>query len=322
MWIPRLFLHIGRALAAWTRAWFAPAPKAIVSPPPSPDDVYIARRTAALLASFAPERSQEAANANMCAAFYSRESLRTALVSGVQKNNASAIEKRWAARVLAESTPRGNLFMHYDAYRSAFVYYCDASLPYALTNAAAMRYVAVFACRDLFVDDLVLGAERRSPLAALEEAGEGLDLIRRIGALKTQSAPGLGPLPFVKLKKYGAVPATSAAPAAQPVMNRFVYLGRTRDMQLHQKSNSPDTMTETAAACWRAKAAEIKRDRALAAYHQYEVASGALQIAIVLASANVITGAVFLMWGALGLGLLGIVFSLIGLLAPTAVHLF
>ena len=48
----------------------------------------------------------------------------------------------------------------------------------------------------------------------------------------------------------------------------------------------------------------------------------ALQIAIVLASANVITGAVFLMWGALGLGLLGIVFSLIGLLAPTAVHLF
>lgn len=86
--------------------------------------------------------------------------------------------------------------------------------------------------------------------------------------------------------------------------------------------SEPDTQEGRKELAARAKAAETRRDRALAAYHQYEVASGALQIAIVLASANVITGAVFLMWGALGLGLLGIVFSLIGLLAPTAVHLF
>ena len=72
----------------------------------------------------------------------------------------------------------------------------------------------------------------------------------------------------------------------------------------------------------RAKDAEKKRDRALAAYHQYEVASGALQIAIVLASANIITGAAFLMWGAMGLGALGVVFAAIGFLAPTAMHLF
>lgn len=72
----------------------------------------------------------------------------------------------------------------------------------------------------------------------------------------------------------------------------------------------------------RAKDAEKKRDRALTAYHQYEVASGALQIAIVLVSANIITGAAFLMWGAIGLGALGAVFAVIGFLAPTAVHLF
>lgn len=72
----------------------------------------------------------------------------------------------------------------------------------------------------------------------------------------------------------------------------------------------------------RAKAAEAKRDQAMAAYHQYELASGALQIAIVLASATIITGAVVLAWVAGGLGIVGIAFSLIGFFAPTAVHLF
>lgn len=72
----------------------------------------------------------------------------------------------------------------------------------------------------------------------------------------------------------------------------------------------------------RAKAAEARRDRAMAAYHQYEVASGALQIAIVLASATIITGALALAWIATGLGVVGIGFSLIGFFAPTAIHLF
>jgi len=72
----------------------------------------------------------------------------------------------------------------------------------------------------------------------------------------------------------------------------------------------------------RAKDAEAKRDRAMAAYHQYEVASGAVQIAIVLASATIITGMNALAWASAALGVLGVVFSLIGFLAPTAVHLF
>jgi ferric-dicitrate binding protein FerR (iron transport regulator) len=72
----------------------------------------------------------------------------------------------------------------------------------------------------------------------------------------------------------------------------------------------------------RAKAAEDKRDRSMAAYHQYELASGAVQIAIVLASAAIITGITALTWIAGGLGIVGVAFSLIGLLAPTAVHLF
>jgi plasmid stabilization system protein ParE len=72
----------------------------------------------------------------------------------------------------------------------------------------------------------------------------------------------------------------------------------------------------------RAKDAEKKRDRAMAAYHQYEVASAAVQIAIVLASAAIVTGAMALAWIGAGLGVVGIAFCLIGFLAPTAIHLF
>jgi hypothetical protein len=72
----------------------------------------------------------------------------------------------------------------------------------------------------------------------------------------------------------------------------------------------------------RAKDAEKKRDRAMAAYHQYELASAAVQIAIVLASAAIVTGAMALAWIGAGLGLVGIAFCLIGFVAPTAVHLF
>jgi hypothetical protein len=72
----------------------------------------------------------------------------------------------------------------------------------------------------------------------------------------------------------------------------------------------------------RAKEAEKKRDRSMAAYHQYELASAAVQIAIVLASAAIVTGAMVLAWIGAGLGVVGVAFCLIGFFAPTAVHIF
>lgn len=65
-----------------------------------------------------------------------------------------------------------------------------------------------------------------------------------------------------------------------------------------------------------------KRDDALAKYHHYEVASAAFQIAIVLASATVITGMLVLSYISVGLALLGLGFMGIGLFAPHAIHLF
>jgi hypothetical protein len=72
----------------------------------------------------------------------------------------------------------------------------------------------------------------------------------------------------------------------------------------------------------RARVAEAKRDTAMARYHHYEVASAAFQIGIVLASATIITGMALLSGIAVGLALVGIAFTAIGLFAPHAVHLF
>ncbi len=86
--------------------------------------------------------------------------------------------------------------------------------------------------------------------------------------------------------------------------------------------SEPEVQEGTVELAQRAKAAEQKRDTAMARYHHYEVASAAFQIGIVLASATVITGMLLLTWLALGLSGLGLVFLMIGLLAPQAVHLF
>lgn len=71
----------------------------------------------------------------------------------------------------------------------------------------------------------------------------------------------------------------------------------------------------------RAKEAEEKRELALARYHQYEFASAAFQIGIVMASAQVITGITALGWLSGLLGIVGLGFMSLGLWAPHALHL-
>ena len=86
--------------------------------------------------------------------------------------------------------------------------------------------------------------------------------------------------------------------------------------------SEPETKEGRRELSARAKAAEDKRARSLAAYHYYELSSAALQIAIVLASAQIITGVGILVWLSGGLGVVAVILGLIGLLAPMSIHLF
>lgn len=72
----------------------------------------------------------------------------------------------------------------------------------------------------------------------------------------------------------------------------------------------------------RAVAAGKKRDLYMEKYHHYEIASAAFQIAIVLASVFLITHVIYMLWCAGLLATLGLVFTIIGMFFPSAVHLF
>jgi hypothetical protein len=66
----------------------------------------------------------------------------------------------------------------------------------------------------------------------------------------------------------------------------------------------------------RARRAEDLRDRSMAAYHAYEYGSAAFQVAIVVASASIITGVPALAVGALALGIAGLALTGVGSFAP------
>ena len=70
----------------------------------------------------------------------------------------------------------------------------------------------------------------------------------------------------------------------------------------------------------RAQAMEKVRDHELNKYHNFEFASAAFQIGIVLASAAVITSMMSLAYAAIGVGLLGLVLTGTGLFMPEALH--
>ena len=70
-------------------------------------------------------------------------------------------------------------------------------------------------------------------------------------------------------------------------------------------NDEPETKEGRKQLAERAKQAEENRELALARYHQYEFASAAFQIGIVLASAEVITGIAALGWLSGLLGVLG-----------------
>jgi Domain of unknown function (DUF4337) len=85
--------------------------------------------------------------------------------------------------------------------------------------------------------------------------------------------------------------------------------------------SEPETGEGTEQLAERAKHAEHARDEATAKYHHFEIASAAFQIAIVLASATIITGIIALAWISGILTLAGIAITALGLFLPHLLHL-
>jgi hypothetical protein len=85
--------------------------------------------------------------------------------------------------------------------------------------------------------------------------------------------------------------------------------------------SEPETKEGTEQLAERAKDAEHERDEATAKYHHFELGSAAFQIAIVLASASIITGMIALAWISGLLTLAGIAVTALGVFSPHILHL-
>ena len=113
--------------------------------------------------------------------------------------------------------------------------------------------------------------------------------------------------------------ATAAAEvqAREPIAQQIAQWEKTAA----RYRSEPETGEGTVELSERAKHAEHERDTKLAQYHNYELASAAFQIGIVLCSAAVITGMLILAWLAGGAGVIGVGLIGFGLFAPHLLHL-
>jgi hypothetical protein len=155
------------------------------------------------------------------------------------------LETKWKSRILFTSTPRGNIIMHYNCYKKGFSYYCDSqTMSYELLNVIAMKYVRMYMCRDLYIDNKFINNDNKvyeSPLIKLfnefeknekqEELSEKYKL-NKINKNKIQNAP------FVKFKKPIIMSNITTTTNLNISTNNFIYLGKICNFTFLQKNKS------------------------------------------------------------------------------------
>jgi|GEM_PF-6137966 len=224
----------------------SPSEEKPVPPPPDPEEVYKDLAKKKWLRSYQGVTTLSY-NKNVDALFYDRKAYE------IQMLAANDLETVWRRRVLMESTPRGLVIMYFNAYKRGFTYFADQSIPYALINAVAMKYVVLYFCRDFFIDEMETMDLILSPLIDLYEK----DAFQKkpVGDKKGEKAIDIKSGPFLKSKHfvqksqlqassggsnmYTNVASTGSASKSEPmkeyVKNRFVYEGKICNYSLLQK---------------------------------------------------------------------------------------
>jgi hypothetical protein len=114
-------------------------------------------------------------------------------------------------------------------------------------------------------------------------------------------------------KEFAGMIAVLGAGDATLMDQRGVLLDQLREAQERFESDSLDGK---AAIAKRARAFEAERELSLEQTHAYHNGAAAMELGIVLATASAIIKAKLLILMALGIGITGIVFAILGLVAP------
>jgi hypothetical protein len=229
-----------------------------VPPPPveipkTKTEIYESSYTQKFLKTFEPE-NQSVYNSNIDAILYDRKELLEQLIDGENEH-----EKKWRKNILYETTPRGNIVMHYDIFKQGFAYYSDQAITYNILNVAAMKYCVAFSCRDFFLDENILTHPSQFTKILVDE--EKAESDKKKEYVK-QMIPNMANARLAKFKNYAIdkpkidkpkidkpkidnITGTKdpIKPEAEPeyVMNKFINLGKTNNFSFIQKIGKPMT---------------------------------------------------------------------------------
>ena len=183
------------------------------TPPPDPIIEFVKRRQDRLMRTYDNKTEM---SVNIDPIFYDKVRFTEAM-----RTEHNHLEQKWKKCILYESTPRGNIFMYYDVYKSGFAYYADQNcVPYAILNAMAMRYVVVFFCRDFFMDESII-----TELSKLRDVSDTKPKPKSDN--NTQMA---------KLKKYKTSDDTTTTTPVS-IRNKFISMGKPYNLEIIQKTS-------------------------------------------------------------------------------------
>lgn len=176
-------------------------------------------------------------NNNIEKEFYNQETYKETLE---QDNN--ILELNWKKRVLIENTPRGNVYMFYDAYKLGFSYYSDtSSLPYHLLNAVAMKYCRIYKCMDFFIDQNIVAKEYESPLIKILH----IEKKKNNEDVKKKNKKLMEDAPFIKYKNNTIDKSKNNKDKKKEkekeniITNKFIAIGKVYNFNiLHKKPKS------------------------------------------------------------------------------------
>lgn len=189
-------------------------------------------------------------NLNINYVFYSKSQYQEMI-----KDTKNPLELQWKTRILFENTPRGSVIMYYDPFKLGFSYYSDATIPYAILNAMAMKYVVNFRCRDFFIDEQVVPENTPLPILKLlqEEKPVNSNPEKNENPKEDETMKHrLRNAPFAKFKNYNKISnkvqenqnkgekkdekdtTEKKEPEKPKERNRFISLGKTHNFKILQ----------------------------------------------------------------------------------------
>jgi hypothetical protein len=211
-------------------------------------------------------------NSNMDACLYEKEWYSTKREKTEESNG---MEERWRKRIMFEWTPMGNVIFYYDVYKNGFAYYSDNRLMDYFLNAIAMKYVVLFKCRDLYMEEK--HTPQPSPLIqivhdVLKEEKEEEEAKKKKQKQASQYSqkqlnqlyvkPNRTPIGLPTIDKHSGswwkwivswfyLPEKEVIPPIPPIplyKNKFIRMGKIEDfsfLQKQQKTVSPHIFSQS-----------------------------------------------------------------------------